>query len=171
MDAISQKTFWSAIFLNENIWIAIKISLEFVPKGPINNIPVLVWIMAWRRSGGKPLSEQMVVSLLMHICVTRPQWVNLHILHYTYIIPCQQRNLEEQWDRQLISNYSKREIITHFLRWTANMLYYLLVLYLLEHVVFVCYIYCLAYVMGLSHLCCMVLWWKNNCTYNTLWYS
>ena len=32
--------------------------------------------MAWRRSGDKPWSEQMMVSLLTHICVTRPQWVN-----------------------------------------------------------------------------------------------
>ena len=32
--------------------------------------------MAWRRSGDKPLSETMMVSLLTHICVTRPQWVN-----------------------------------------------------------------------------------------------
>ena len=32
--------------------------------------------MAWRRSGDKPLSEAMVFSLLTHICVTRPQWVN-----------------------------------------------------------------------------------------------
>ena len=30
------------IFLNENVWISIKISLKFVPNGPINNIPVLV---------------------------------------------------------------------------------------------------------------------------------
>ena len=64
------------IFLNENFRISIKISLKFVPKGPINNIPALVQIMAWRRSGGKPLSEPMMVSLLTHICVTRPQWVN-----------------------------------------------------------------------------------------------
>ena len=64
------------IFLNENVRISIKISLRFVPKGPINNIPALVQIMAWRRSGVKPLSELMMVSLLMHICVTRPQWVN-----------------------------------------------------------------------------------------------
>ena len=64
------------IFLNENVWILIKISLKFVPKGPINNIPALVQIMAWRRSGDKPLSEPMAVSLLTHICVTRPQWVN-----------------------------------------------------------------------------------------------
>ena len=32
--------------------------------------------MAWRRPGDKPLSEPMLVSLLTHICVTRPQWVN-----------------------------------------------------------------------------------------------
>ena len=63
------------IFFNENVWISIKISLKFVPKGPINNIPSLVQIMAWRRSGDKPLSEPMVVSLPTHICITRPQWV------------------------------------------------------------------------------------------------
>ena len=64
------------IFLNEKVRISIKISLKFVPKGPINNIPALVQIMAWRRSGDKPLSEPMMVSLLTHICVTRPQWAN-----------------------------------------------------------------------------------------------
>ena len=32
--------------------------------------------MAWRRPGDKPLSEPMMVSLLTHICVARPQWVN-----------------------------------------------------------------------------------------------
>ena len=34
--------------------------------------------MAWRRPGDKPLSESMVVSLLTHICVTRPQGVKFH---------------------------------------------------------------------------------------------
>ena len=63
-------------FLNENVWIPTKISLKFVPKGPVNNIPALVQIRAWRRSGDKPLSEPMMVSLLTHICVTQPQWVN-----------------------------------------------------------------------------------------------
>ena len=61
------------IFLNENIWISIKISLKFVPKGPINNIPALVKAMAWRRPGDKPLSETMMVRLPTHICVARPQ--------------------------------------------------------------------------------------------------
>ena len=59
------------------IWISINISLKFVPKGSSNNIPTLVQIMAWRRPGDKPLSEPMLVSLLTHICVTRPQWVTL----------------------------------------------------------------------------------------------
>ena len=61
------------IFMNENVRISIKISLIFVPRGPINYIPTLVQIMAWRRSGDKPLSEPMIVSLLTHRCVTRPQ--------------------------------------------------------------------------------------------------
>ena len=66
------------IFLYENVRILIYISLKFVPKhakGPIINNPALIQIMAWRRSGDKPLSEPMMVSLLTHICVTRPQWV------------------------------------------------------------------------------------------------
>ena len=63
------------IIMNENVWIAIKISLKFVPKGPINNIPSLVQIMAWRRPSDKPLSEPMTARLPTHICVTQPQWV------------------------------------------------------------------------------------------------
>ena len=56
------------IFLNENVCISFKISLKFVPKGPINNFPVSVQIMVWRRPGDKPLSEPIMVSLLTHIC-------------------------------------------------------------------------------------------------------
>ena len=67
---------FNSIFLNENVWTLIKISLKFIPKGHINNIPALVEIMAWRRPGDKPLSEPMMVILLTHICITRPQWVN-----------------------------------------------------------------------------------------------
>ena len=48
------------IFLNEKVWISIKISLKFVPKGPINNIPTLVQIMAWCQICDKPLSEPMM---------------------------------------------------------------------------------------------------------------
>ena len=68
-----------SFFLNEKGWISIKISLKVVPRCPINNIPALVQIMAWRRPGDKPLSEAMVVRLLTHICATRLQWVKTQI--------------------------------------------------------------------------------------------
>ena len=67
---------FNCIFLIENVWISIKISLKADPKCPIKNIPSLVQIMAWCRSVDKPLSESIMASLLTHICVTRPQWVN-----------------------------------------------------------------------------------------------
>ena len=63
------------IFFNENVWISINFSLKYVSRGPINNVPTLVQVMAWRRPGDKPLSEPMMVRLPTHICVTRPQWV------------------------------------------------------------------------------------------------
>ena len=66
---------FKCIFENENEWISPKISMKFVPNVQINDIPALVQIMAWRRPGDKPLSEPMMVSLLTHISVTRPQWV------------------------------------------------------------------------------------------------
>ena len=53
---------FKCIFMNENLWILIKMSLKFVTEGPINNIPALGQIMAWRRSGDKPLSEPMIVK-------------------------------------------------------------------------------------------------------------
>ena len=57
------------IFLNENVIIAIKISLKFVPKGLINNIPALVqatshylkqwWLIYWRIYAPLGLNELM----------------------------------------------------------------------------------------------------------------
>ena len=38
-------------------------SREVVPRGPINNIPTLVQVMAWRRPGDKPLSEPVMVQV------------------------------------------------------------------------------------------------------------
>ena len=91
------------IFLNKNVTIPIEISLKFVSTGPINKTQALVQIMAWRRPGVKPLSEPMMVSLPMRICVTRPQWVkanntrcillkkprgaavNIHLLHMSNV--------------------------------------------------------------------------------------
>ena len=66
-----QNDIFKCIFSNENIWISINISLKFVLKCPINNIPALVQIMVWRRLGDKSLSE----SLMVRWRVTRAQWV------------------------------------------------------------------------------------------------
>ena len=62
MAAVFQTTFSNAFFFNENVQISIKISLKFVPKGHIHNIPALVQIMAWRQPGDKPLSEPMLTQ-------------------------------------------------------------------------------------------------------------
>ena len=48
------------ISVNEKFCIVVKISLQIVPEGPIDNNPALVQIMAWRRTCDKPLSEAML---------------------------------------------------------------------------------------------------------------
>ena len=51
---------FKVIFFSENCCILTQIPLKFVHKGPINNKPALVQIMAWRQTGDKPLSEPML---------------------------------------------------------------------------------------------------------------
>ena len=111
-DALSQNTLrlrqyshhftddtFKLIFFNENVRIWKKISLRFVPKGPINNILALVQVMACCWPGNKPLSEPMIVWLLIHICVTRPQWVDglyvyLLCIYHNLSYPCYERSLK-----------------------------------------------------------------------------
>ena len=56
---------------NESVWISITISLKFVPKGPIDYKSALVQVMAWHRTGEKPLPESMLT-----------QFTDAHIRHY-----------------------------------------------------------------------------------------
>ena len=70
------------IFLNENAWISIKISLKFVPKGPVNNIPSSVQIMA-------PIKRQAIIwtndgLVYWHIYVTWPQLVKSNVRWDSY---------------------------------------------------------------------------------------
>ena len=51
---------FKCIFLNENICTTIQMSLKYVRKGPIDNTWAMVHVMAWRRTGDKPLSEPML---------------------------------------------------------------------------------------------------------------
>ena len=59
---------FKCIFLNENVWFPINISLKFVAKCLIDNFSALVQIIAWCRPVDTPLSETMIVSLPKHIC-------------------------------------------------------------------------------------------------------
>ena len=65
--------------------MSITTSLKFAPKGPINNIPALVQVMAFRRSGDKPVSESIMFRLLTRICVIQRRRLKLSIGEY--IIP------------------------------------------------------------------------------------
>ena len=47
---------------NESVWISITISLKFIPKGPIDYKSELVQVMAWHRTGEKPLPESMLTQ-------------------------------------------------------------------------------------------------------------
>ena len=67
MDVFSQTTFSNAFSLMKMLKFRLNFHWSLVPKVRINNIPALVQIMAWRRPGDKPLSEQMMVSLLTHM--------------------------------------------------------------------------------------------------------
>ena len=49
-----QIIFFKCIFMNEDVWISIKIQHKFVSKGVINDIPALIQTMVWRRPGNKP---------------------------------------------------------------------------------------------------------------------
>ena len=88
---------FSHAFFNENELISIKISLEIVPNGPINNSPGLVQIMAWRRPGDKPLSEPMVVNLLTYICVARTRWVKFTPFCHRVLLSWLDSNDPYQW--------------------------------------------------------------------------
>ena len=68
------------IFFNEEFELRLKCHCNLFIGS--NNIPALVQTMNRRRPGDKPLSEPDRVSLVTHICVTRPQWVKKACIMY-----------------------------------------------------------------------------------------
>ena len=62
MAAILADDIFKRIFINEDVRISIQISLQSVPKGSIDKKPALVQVMAWRRTGDKPLPETMLTQ-------------------------------------------------------------------------------------------------------------
>ena len=99
---------FKCILLNENVWIPIKISLKFAPKGPVKNSPALVQIMAWRRPDDKPLSESMTVILPTHICVTRPHWINTSLS----LIWCD-NDMQFKTQQWFITSHSRGALYAH----------------------------------------------------------
>ena len=58
------------------VWTFLYFDCDFIEICPIDYNPALVQIIVWRLPGAKLLSEPMMVILLTHMCVTRPQWFN-----------------------------------------------------------------------------------------------
>ena len=63
------------IVKNEKFFILIQISRKCVPKGLIDNKPPLVPVMAWRRTGDKPLPEPMLIQFTAAYAA-QGEWVN-----------------------------------------------------------------------------------------------
>ena len=54
---------FKCFYLTENYHNLIQISLKHIPKGPVVNKSSLIWVMAWHRTGNKPLFEPMMSQL------------------------------------------------------------------------------------------------------------
>ena len=106
MAAIFQTTFSNAFSWMKMFKLRLRFYWSLFQKGPLNNIPALVQIMAWRRPGDKPLSEAMMASILTHICVSRLQWVK-------YV----------QWVDTLVS-ISPSYVLHLYIRWHTCMDYH-----------------------------------------------
>ena len=83
MAAISETILSKAFSWMKMLEFWLKFHWSLFPKVQLT-IQALVQIMAWRQPGGKPLSEPVLVSLLMYICVTRPQWVKSMQMNYIW---------------------------------------------------------------------------------------
>ena len=63
MTAILTHDIFKWIFLNENGRIPILISLKFVRKSPIDNMPALAQAMAWRWTNADPVHWRIYAAL------------------------------------------------------------------------------------------------------------
>ena len=102
MATISADDIYKCNFLNGNLQMSLKISLKFVPKVRINNIPALVLILYWYQPGDRPLSGAMIDSLLLHI-YTSLSLNELSVnLSETTAKPSQQQNKEQKANGRLL---------------------------------------------------------------------
>ena len=64
MAAIMADDIFNCILLNKNDRIPIHISLKYVPMSPFDNESALVQVMAWHRTGDKPLPGPMTTQFM-----------------------------------------------------------------------------------------------------------
>ena len=60
---------FNCIFLNENVWISLKMSLKFVPEVRINNVAAFVQIMAWRPPVYWRIYASLGVKLVIYVSI------------------------------------------------------------------------------------------------------
>ena len=92
----SRRHFQMHFLEKKNVWISIKFSLKFVSKGPINNIPALVQIMACRQPGNlshhstlfymhdHDFSNMLVALFLRYSYTSREDAVETHWTHHAH---------------------------------------------------------------------------------------
>ena len=114
LQLVNPKAFSWYFHENARIIIAIKISLNFVPWGPIDNSSALVQIMVWRQLDYKPLSEPVVVSLQTYICVTPPQWVN----RMSAFVPIANQEIDSKRQKHGITSKNVPTILRHL--WSSQ---------------------------------------------------
>ena len=86
MAAIWQITISCAFLLWKSLCFGLKFHWKFLPKGPINDKPALIQIMACRLFGDKPLSEAMLARFTdayMHHLALMSWALNKHLLSPT----------------------------------------------------------------------------------------
>ena len=97
MAAVLQPVFSNAFSWTKNVWILIKLSLNFVPKGLINNIPLLVqiwlepshhlnhwWLVYWHIYASLSLNEFKPSVTETWIFL----WNNVNIMAADALAPC-----------------------------------------------------------------------------------
>ena len=124
--------------------------------------------MTWRRPGGKPLSEPMMVSLLTHIRVTRPQWAkpkshkipNVHNILLNCLIGVkfvQNTAVSLQNFRAVVCNCEINYLQTKFREFCVSDDFWRDILYWEWHQIAGIYIYIYIYMQWTP--CEICLWW------------
>ena len=76
---------FKCIFLNENVWILIRLSQKFVLRSPIDNKPTLVQVMAWRRNNVNPVHWRINAPLGGE--ESRPGFIERSVIYAVPIYP------------------------------------------------------------------------------------